>query len=773
MSKRLTVGAIVGHAASDYMQGVMKGIEKAAERYEVNVIYYTGVHMSPSFYDQFDDKFTYDYDYQYNVMYDYAALSGCDVLLITYGTISMFMQNADKQQFLDKFASVPFVVILDRDEKGRGSSIISDNYRGMYKVVEHLVGQHGYRTLAFLEGPAGNADAKERKRAFVDVCKEYSIPVEDRMFQRGDFTARVQPQIRRLMDDNPGLEALVCCNDIMADEAYRECEARGLEIGKDIAIVGYDDWIMAAKMNPPLTTVDQGAFSIGFTALEEAISLYGGDEPTNKVMLAPVRIRNSCGCVAERIDNRFDMGDEQERYVSKVLSYLLKHSLISGANQYVEETVKESFRPVVTYLVEEFVKSGEYSIDNTILNKLFNDITTDISYQYISPAGVGDAVESIISNLISREKDVNRIRGYVNLLSSIQSHIRSILVKSESDNVSRAHGDATFLPYMSLQMMNNIEDREAFYLQSVELLTYMGCKSAYLFLLEGPVKHRRGDTWILPSFLQLIAASENGQSKSYKQHEAPIHSRYKLLTEFFKRDDRYIMNVYDVFLAENQYGILVTETESEHVALLNMAALQISSAINARVLYVEQQKLHAELGESLRELEEKTKILSFLSEYDELTGCYNRRGYAEKARQLLADCSGEFATILIADLDHLKEINDTFGHIEGDYAIGACAKILREALGQSSILARIGGDEFVAIVHEAGLSAEEVAARVKQVNEVFTSTDQKPYYVEMSLGYYEFCCSPKLDLQELTDLADRRLYASKAMRRKSIVRAAD
>lgn len=773
MSKRLTVGVIVGHAASNHMQDLMKGIQRAADMYEVNVIYYIGVHMSPSFYEQFNDKVAYNYDYQYNVVYDYATISGCDVLIITYGTISMFVKDIDKQRFLDKFASVPYVVLLDKDESGRGSSLISDNYRGMFNLVEHLVCEHNYKRLAFMAGPTSNTDAEERRKAFIDVCKMHGIVVEDRMFQYGDFTPRVGDKIRKLFDDNPGLEALVCCNDIMAYEAYRECEARGLEVGKDVAVVGYDDDKMASRMNPPLTTVSQGAFDMGFTAIVDAIRLYSGENTTHKVMLAPVKVRSSCGCTADMESLRLGHYTGADRYVDELMSYLMRYSLISGANQYVEEKIRESFLPVVTYIVNAFMKDGGYSIDANQLIKYLQEIVDGNNYQYISPAGIGDAVGNIIGNIVKAETDSNRIEAYFDLQSIIQRFLRSLLVKSEAEKVASAQGDATFLPYLSLQMMNSIADREEFYLRSVEHLSYMGCKSAYLFLLENPIAHREGEQWKMPGFLQLIAYTENGHSKSYKPYEAPVHSRYKLLTDFFKKEDRYVMNVYDVFLAENQYGILVTETNPDNVALLNLASLQIATAINARVLYVEQQKLHDELGKSMRELEEKTKILSFLSEYDELTGCYNRRGYAEKARQLLADCSGEFATILIADLDHLKEINDTFGHIEGDYAIGACAKILREALGQSSILARIGGDEFVAIVHEAGLSAEEVAARVKQVNEVFTSTDQKPYYVEMSLGYYEFCCSPKLDLQELTDLADRRLYASKAMRRKSIVRAAD
>ena len=70
----------------------------------------------------------------------------------------------------------------------------------------------------------------------------------------------------------------------------------------------------------------------------------------------------------------------------------------------------------------------------------------------------------------------------------------------------------------------------------------------------------------------------------------------------------------------------------------------------------------------------------------------------EHALKLLRDKQGQKVYIVFADLDHLKEINDTFGHAAGDFAIVTAADYLRKCMPRNAIIARIGGDEYVAFV---------------------------------------------------------------------------
>ena len=100
--------------------------------------------------------------------------------------------------------------------------------------------------------------------------------------------------------------------------------------------------------------------------------------------------------------------------------------------------------------------------------------------------------------------------------------------------------------------------------------------------------------------------------------------------------------------------------------------------------------------------------LSNLALMDELTGLYNRRGFLALAdRQLrLARRSGRCLLLFFIDLDGLKEINDVFGHTEGDAALMWTAEALEATFRDSDVIARIGGDEFAALAIEASGQSE-------------------------------------------------------------------
>lgn len=92
------------------------------------------------------------------------------------------------------------------------------------------------------------------------------------------------------------MEAMICANDNMADTAYKECLKRGLTVGRDIAITGYDDWELAGIMDPPLTTVLQNANDMGYMAVIGALELCRGRRSYTVVVPARLKIRESCSC---------------------------------------------------------------------------------------------------------------------------------------------------------------------------------------------------------------------------------------------------------------------------------------------------------------------------------------------------------------------------------------------------------------------------------------------------------------------------------------------
>ena len=141
----------------------------------------------------------------------------------------------------------------------------------------------------------------------------------------------------------------------------------------------------------------------------------------------------------------------------------------------------------------------------------------------------------------------------------------------------------------------------------------------------------------------------------------------------------------------------------------------------------------------------------------------------EKALHLIGKNSKKRACMIFADVDHLKEINDTFGHAAGDFAIITAANYLRENLPKDAVIARLGGDEFVALflTEEAG-EGREIVSKIKDYAEQFNKVSDKPFYVEMSVGDYDFICERGIELGELFNKSDIVLYEQKRNRRTSV-----
>jgi diguanylate cyclase (GGDEF)-like protein/PAS domain S-box-containing protein len=153
-----------------------------------------------------------------------------------------------------------------------------------------------------------------------------------------------------------------------------------------------------------------------------------------------------------------------------------------------------------------------------------------------------------------------------------------------------------------------------------------------------------------------------------------------------------------------------------------------------------------------------------LSVTDSLTHTHNRRGFfllAEQHAKLAARTRAPF-TVMFADLDGLKAINDRCGHEAGDAAIAAGASVLRACLRESDIVARLGGDELVALVaHADGRATAELDARIQHAVARFNASEDRPWKLAMSLGFATFDPSKPSTLNELVIEADRRMYTRK------------
>ena len=166
------------------------------------------------------------------------------------------------------------------------------------------------------------------------------------------------------------------------------------------------------------------------------------------------------------------------------------------------------------------------------------------------------------------------------------------------------------------------------------------------------------------------------------------------------------------------------------------------------------------------ELEQLHAELKLLADHDGLTGLYNWRAFYGHAEQMLktAHRRHENATVLILDLDHFKQINDRFGHPEGDRVLQAVASTLKATARDNDIVARHGGEEFV--VAALGLTEADSLVAAERLRAAISTIENLKSHITTSIGVATLAPQAhKHDtsrvLAELLDQADQALYAAK------------
>ena len=194
------------------------------------------------------------------------------------------------------------------------------------------------------------------------------------------------------------------------------------------------------------------------------------------------------------------------------------------------------------------------------------------------------------------------------------------------------------------------------------------------------------------------------------------------------------------------------------VAVIEQLASLASIAYETAFLYREAKR---EIAERI----EAEGLLQFRSFHDSLTGLYNRTYFEEEMRRYDMRRSGA-VTVFVFDVDGLKLINDTLGHDRGDMLLIKVAQLLQACFRESDIVARIGGDEFAALIADADEpEAKLIYARIYQEIDRWNNTrDQE--VLSLSVGFSS-SSQTEIKMRELYKRADDNMYREKLHRRQS------
>ena len=311
-----------------------------------------------------------------------------------------------------------------------------------------------------------------------------------------------------------------------------------------------------------------------------------------------------------------------------------------------------------------------------------------------------------------------------------------LLYSSLIASLNSMNTNKTITLNMISRLSLNVRQKDRIYRLAVDTLNQINIKNAMLLIYPKELTYvRTAYNFSCPDMFFLKGHVRDGLVVDTHNAFFTVNQ----LLEVFPGDYKTISTI---SFNEHQYGLLITDASPDQLSDVEFLVSQIGNTIYITGIL---------------------ENLNLQSITDELTGVFNRRGILEKLTETVASLRhDEFAYILFVDLDHLKLINDKYGHDAGDQAIKAQADVLTEAFPRD-LVGRIGGDEFMVILKTRYPSfIATVSSRIEESEAKIRHSRHFKFPFRLSYGMSVFDHNYSEDeIQRVIDNADSFMYQQK------------
>lgn len=200
-----------------------------------------------------------------------------------------FVTELDKVKF-------PYVIVNPSLPVNGRNSVVVNNYQGSALAVEYF-NSIGIKNIGFINGPKNHYDAVVREKSFIENILLYGMSLHNGHVYYGDFTIEGGYRAAcEMISRGPVPQAIFCSNDYMAAGAMSALREKGLEIPKDVSVIGFDDIDVSRAVYPKLTTLNYSIFEVGKSAATRLLQLIKGEEIPNDPLVIETKmvIRDSC-----------------------------------------------------------------------------------------------------------------------------------------------------------------------------------------------------------------------------------------------------------------------------------------------------------------------------------------------------------------------------------------------------------------------------------------------------------------------------------------------
>jgi diguanylate cyclase (GGDEF)-like protein len=795
---RLTFGVvvdwIVGWGDVNYYQtNILSGVGDFTKENDINLIcLITGRLDSP-----------FEWERSRNILFDFINKNRIDGLIILAAAVGFCTTKKRVLELLKKYQAIPVITI---NESYEGYHCVSvNNHAGMRQVVDHLIEIHNCRHIAFIKGPEENREAQVRFEAYLEALKCHELTYNPDLVYQGDFLFNSGSEaVKNFLDERKiQFDALVAANDNMAIGAMSELSKKTGEIPGNLPVAGFDDAEISKFFS--LTTVRQSFYDQAKYAASMLLKLIRGESVATKVEIpTSMLIRASCGCMSSQVRNAF-INDYRISTEPFTVSFQNNKNLCISELQAINQTIELSDDEVIIDAQEllDYEQMALEALYDEIVsgqkNKFLNTWNTIIFWAIIKKVSLF-TLQAILSAFRKFTyiclDDPARITNVEDVFHAARIQI--------GEAIQRIGTSLNQFSYLQTDSLDRFSEELIAFLDcgnQMELiykkLPEFGIKKCYISLYEEPADPLK--------FSRLILAfTEDGRFNTSV-------NGLRFATRDFLPDDimtdlqkkRFSIIIQALYQGDNQLGFAIFGYDTKIEKAFEIVRYRLSVALRGALLIekIKQQaqdlekqviertkdlsrtnqqleqeiakrkKAEIKLKRALKKLETYNQELHHQSLRDELTGLYNRRGFMTLGTQhyTYAKRTNKGFLILFADLDGLKQINDRFGHIEGDNALLKTTQILNETFRNMDIVARLAGDEFTILVADALPRDEKhIIKRLYQLFDRYNQKSMKSYSLSISIGSTYFDPGSSLSFDELLIRADKSLYDEK-QRKKDLI----
>lgn len=550
-NKVKTIAVIAGNISNEFCRDIMESIRSAIPKgKDIHVMILPGEVLV----NEESNVGVWQYDAMFNGIYSLANQCEPDGIIFALGSMGWKVSANEIHEFVGKYKDIPKVLISSQDNDY--VTVNYDNETGIREAIDYLVNVNGFTSICMLGGEDYNHDAADRKEIFIRCLEENGLPYNENFYETTDMSSHTETAARRLLENNPNVEAIFCVNDTSARGLYNVMEDKGLIPGKDIMVFGFDNTRLSSEMSPSLTSIGPDDSTLGHKAVELLLDMMNGKDVSSQKVKTRLYGRQSFPYEMYQYTNK-ELLDIDEEFIYRMFddcfyryrSSAVRKSAVDLRRLYFEfisrilNSYKNRFMPVEEYdeignMIDVFFANG--AMEYTDATKLL-DCIQRLQYA-INVIQKSLAVNSVINRLFLRMRD---------------DCIKEIC-KTNIDQRNITSGNVKKLRSHLVIGMDYIEDKDKSLAEYIKNMGLICVDNGSFYMFDEPVVRGKNEEVTYPDDINMKCFIKDGEMHvtPKERQKRKTKNLFSAVAEMSHLD---CMTVYPIVYQNKTYGLYFCE----------------------------------------------------------------------------------------------------------------------------------------------------------------------------------------------------------------------